>query len=66
MDNSSNVVVPIYNLPNLKQGHNGFEAAFTIYGIVLNVKAHLPGPKEPAVSTNNVFVVVALLIVTLL
>jgi hypothetical protein len=63
MDDSSNVVVPIYNLPNLKQGQNGVEAAFTIYGIVIDVKAHLPGPKEVAVSANNAIVVGALLIV---
>jgi hypothetical protein len=66
MDDSSNVVVPIYNLPNLKQGHNGVEAAFAIYGIILDFKAHLPGPKELAVSTNYVLVVIALLIVALL
>ncbi len=64
MDDSSNVVVPIYNLPYLKQGQNGVEAAFTIYGIVLDVKAHQPGPKEVAVSTNIVLIVVPLLIAT--
>jgi hypothetical protein len=31
MDDSANTVVPIYNLPNLKQGQNGVEAAFAIY-----------------------------------
>jgi hypothetical protein len=50
MDDSANTVVPIYNLPNLKQGQNGVEVAFAIYGIILDVKAHLPGPKELAVS----------------
>jgi hypothetical protein len=44
--NSSNTVVPLHNQPNLQQGKNDVEVAFTIYGIVLDVKAHLPGPKE--------------------
>jgi hypothetical protein len=46
LDGISTAVVPLYNQPNLKQGQNGVEVAFTIYGIVLYVKAHLPGPKE--------------------
>jgi hypothetical protein len=54
MDDISNTVVPFYTLPNMKQGQNGVEAAFTIYGIFLNVKAHLPGPKEVIVS-NTLF-----------
>jgi hypothetical protein len=52
IDDSSNAVVPIYNLPNLKQGQNDVEVVTTIYNIVLDVKAHLPGPKEVEVSTN--------------
>jgi hypothetical protein len=50
MDDSANAIVPIHNLPNLKQGQNSIEVATTIYKIVLDVKAHLPGPKEVAVS----------------
>jgi hypothetical protein len=50
MDDSSSTVVPIHNLPNLKQGQNGFEVALAIYKIIVDVKAHLPGPKEVAVS----------------
>jgi hypothetical protein len=50
MDDSANSIVPIHNLPNLKQGQNGIEVATTIYKIVLDAKAHLPGPKEVAVS----------------
>jgi hypothetical protein len=52
-DNSSNNVVPLHNLPNLQQGQNGVEVAFTIYGIVLDVTAHLPGLKEVTV-TNSI------------
>jgi len=40
------VITPLNNLPNLKQGQNGEEVALEIYGIVLDVKAHLPAPKE--------------------
>jgi hypothetical protein len=35
-------IIPLQNLPNLKQGQNGVE----IYGIDLDIKAHLPWPKE--------------------
>jgi len=35
------VITPLNNLPNLKQGQNGEEVALEIYGIVLDVKAHL-------------------------
>ena len=45
------VITPLNNLPNLKQGQNGEEVALEIYGIVLDVKAHLPAPKETAVSS---------------
>ncbi len=54
MDCSSNAVVPLHNLPNLKQGQNHAEAAFTIYGIVLDVKEHILGPKEVAVGNTIV------------
>ncbi len=65
MDHSSNTVAPIHNLPNLKQGQNGVKAAFTIYGIILDIKARLPGPKEVSVSTSTsiVLVVIDVLIV---
>jgi hypothetical protein len=53
MDDSYNAVMPIHNPPNLKQGQNGVEVAMTIYNIVLDVKAHLPGPKEVAVSYHK-------------
>ena len=43
------VITPLNNLPNLKQGQNGEEVALEMYGIVLDVKAHLPAPKETAV-----------------
>ena len=46
------VITPLNNLTNLKQGQNGEEAALEIYGIVLDVEAHLPGPKETAVSST--------------
>jgi hypothetical protein len=38
-------ITPLKNLPNLKQGQNGGEVALEIYGIILDVKAHLPAPK---------------------
>ncbi len=56
MDNSSNTIVPIYNVPNLKQGQNGVEVALAIYKIIVDVKAHLPGPKEVAVRSSIVVV----------
>lgn len=43
MDDNSTAIVPIYNMANLKQGQNGVEAALTIYGIIIDVKNHLPG-----------------------
>jgi hypothetical protein len=45
------VITPLNNLPNLKQGQNGEAVALEIFGIVLDVKAHLPAPKETAVSS---------------
>jgi hypothetical protein len=45
------VITPLHNLPNLKKRQNGEEVALEICGIVLDVKAHLPGPKETAVSS---------------
>jgi len=50
----------INNLPNLKQGQNGEEVALEIYGIVLDVKAHLPAPKETAGSSQ--FFVIAVIV----
>ncbi len=53
VDDNSTAIVPIYNLPNLKQKqkqNDGVEAALTIYGIVLDAKAHQPRPKESTVS----------------
>jgi hypothetical protein len=50
MDDNSSTVVHMYNLPNMKQWQNGVEAALTIYRIVLDGKAYLPGPKEVTVS----------------
>jgi hypothetical protein len=47
-------VVPLHNLPNLKQGQNGVEVALEIDGIVLDVKAHLPRLKETVVSSTIV------------
>jgi hypothetical protein len=44
-------ITPLHNLPNLKLGQNREEVALEIYGIVLDVKAHLPGPKETVVSS---------------
>jgi len=55
MGENAVAVVPRFNLPNLKQGQNGVEVAVTIYQIVLDVKAHLPGPKELAVSCLCLF-----------
>jgi hypothetical protein len=49
---------PLHNLPNLVQGQNGEELALEIYGIVLDVKAHLPRPKETAVSSAIVVLAV--------
>jgi hypothetical protein len=66
MDDSANTIVPIYNLPNLKQEQNGVEAAFAIYRIILDVKAHLPGPKEVAVSYLVVLFLLSLLCLLLL
>ena len=43
------VITPLHNLPNLKKRQNGEEVALEIYDIVLDVKAHLPPPKETAV-----------------
>ncbi len=54
MDDTSTAVVPIHNLPNLKQGQNGVEVALTIYQIILDVKARLPGLKEVTVSISVV------------
>jgi hypothetical protein len=54
------VITPLNNLPNLKQGQNGEEVALEIYGIVLDVKAHLPAPKETAVS--SLFFVIAIIV----
>ncbi len=51
MVNMSNAIVP---LPNFKQGQNGVEVALAIYKIIVDVKAHLPGPKEVAVNINIV------------
>ncbi len=51
MDDNSNAIVPIHNLPNLKQGQNGVKVALAIYKIIIDVKAHLPGSKVVAVST---------------
>jgi len=45
-------VVPLHNLPTLKQGQNAVQVALEIYGIVLDVEAHLPGPKETVVSST--------------
>jgi hypothetical protein len=45
------VITPLNNLPNLKQGQNVGEVALEIYGIILDVTAHLPAPKETAVSS---------------
>jgi hypothetical protein len=45
------VITPLNNLPNLKQGQNGEEVALEIYSIILDVKAHPPAPKETAVSS---------------
>ncbi len=56
MDDSSSAIVPIHNLPNLKQGQNGVEVALAIYKIIVDVKARLPGPKEVAVSIMIVVV----------
>jgi hypothetical protein len=50
MDDSFNAVVAIHNLPNLKEGQNGVEITLAIYKIIVDVKAHLPGPKEVVVS----------------
>ena len=54
------VITPLNNLPNLKQGQNGEEVALEIYDIVLDVKAHLPGPKETVVSSAIVVLAVLL------
>jgi hypothetical protein len=45
------VITSLNNLPNLKQGQNGEVVALEIYGIVLDVKAHLSLPKETVVSS---------------
>jgi hypothetical protein len=46
MDNISNAIVTLYNLPSLKQGQNGVEAAFAIYDILLDVKGSSSGAKR--------------------
>jgi ABC-type glucose/galactose transport system permease subunit len=45
------VITPLTNLPNLKQGQTREVVALEICGIVLDVKARLSAPKETAVSS---------------
>jgi hypothetical protein len=49
-NNTTNNLVPIYNLPDLKKVYDDDEIAFTIYEIVLGTKAHIPVPKQETVS----------------
>jgi hypothetical protein len=46
--NTTNNLVPIYNLPHLKKVEDD-EIAFAIYEIVLGTKAHTPVPKQETV-----------------
>ncbi len=48
-NNTTNNLVPIYNLPDLKKVEDD-EIAFKIYEIVLGTKAHIPVPKQETVS----------------
>jgi hypothetical protein len=47
--NTTNNLVPIYNLPDLKKVEDD-EITFAIYDIVLGTKAHIPVPKQETVS----------------